>query len=422
MVRPADTVEVAAVLGACAAGGVAVVPQGGHTGMVGGGTPREGEVVLSLGRLQELEPVDTAAAQVTAGAGVTLERLQRHARAAGLDFPVDHGARSAATIGGMVATNAGGSLAVRYGTMRAQVAGLEAVLPGGEIVTRLAGLLKDNAGLDLPGLLVGSEGILAVVTRARLRLVPRRARRVTALLGLESMEEALVVLGRLRAAVPSLEAADYFQQTGLQLVRERLGVAAPFPQDYPVYLVVDCAADRDPSEELAAVAELVPASAFAADEAGRRALWLYREAHNETLRALGLPLKLDVSVPVPAIAVFERELRALLERLVPRATLVFYGHLGDGNAHVNILDTEPRTDEVEEAVLRLVAELGGSISAEHGVGVAKAHRLGLCRSEAEIALMERLKRAFDPAGMLSPGRMLPQVAASDQAIVAHQSR
>lgn len=406
VVRPADTAEVAGVLAACTAAGVGVAPQGGHTGMVGGATPRDGEAVLSLTRLQDIDPLDRVASQITVGAGVTLERLQQHVRAEQLEFPVDHGGRSAATIGGMAATNAGGPLAMRYGTMRAQVAGLEAVLPDGSVITRLAGLVKDNAGFDLPGLLVGSEGVLAVITRVRLKLVPLRRWRTTALLGVGSMERALAVLDRLRVAAPSVEAVDYFEPAGLRHVRRRLDLPAPFPDEYPVYLIVDCAAHSDPTEELACVVDLVGASALAVDESERRALWLYREAHNETIRGLGVPLKLDVSVPVSAVADFETRVRSLLAELVPDAELILYGHLGDGNVHVNVLGVEACADQVEEAVLTLAAQLGGSISAEHGVGLAKARWLGLCRSQTEIALMERLKRVFDPLGTLNRGRLL----------------
>jgi FAD/FMN-containing dehydrogenase len=408
VVRPADAAQAAAALTACALAGAAVVPQGGHTGLVGGGTPRDGEVVLSLARLQALEAVDRASAQVTAGAGVTLERLQQHARSHGLDFPIDHGARSSATIGGMIATNAGGPLAYRYGTMRSLTAGLEAVVPDGRVVDRLSGLLKDNAGLGLPGLLVGSEGILAVVTRARLRLVPARRRRATALFAVESMEGALGVLDRLRTAAPSLEALDYFEAAGLAHVCARLAIEPPFDRSYPVYLVAECAGESDTSEELLAAVDLVADSALAVDEPGRVALWRYRELHNETIRSLGVPLKVDVSVPIDAIPGFEVRLNALVEDHAPGSELILYGHLGDGNVHVNVLGAGDRSEQLEEQVLRLTAELGGSISAEHGVGLAKAHWLELSRSPGEISLMRGVKRAFDPGGVLSPGRVLEE--------------
>lgn len=414
VVQPADTAEVAAVMAVCNDARVGVVPQGGHTGLVGGATPRDGEVVLSLTRLQEIDEIDRQASQVTVGAGVTLERLQQQALREELEFPIDLGARSAATIGGMAATNAGGQLAIRYGTMRAQVAGLEAVLPDGSVLSRLSGLHKDNAGLDLPGLLVGSEGILAVITRVRLKLIPRRRLRTTALFGLESMDQALAVLDHLRRAAPSLEAADYFEPAGLRHVCKRLALPAPFPQEYPVYLIVDCAANSDPTEELASVVDLVEASAIGVEEADRRALWLYREAHNETIRTLGLSLKLDVSIPVPALPAFEEAVRSRLAELAPSAELILYGHLGDGNVHVNILGVGREWDEVEEAVLLLAVGLGGSISAEHGVGLAKARWLRLCRSEREVAVMVGLKRAFDPHGTLNPGRVLEEAPAAER--------
>ncbi len=374
-------------------------------GLVGGGTPRDGEVVLSLGRLQELGEVDRAASQVTAGAGVTLERLQQHAAAAGLDFPLDHGARSAATIGGTVATDAGGHLAFRYGTIRALTAGLEAVLPDGRVITRLGGLLKDNAGLDLPSLLIGSEGILAVITRARLRLIPARQRRATALFAVADLEAGLAVLDRLRRSAPSLEALDYFEQSGLRRVCEHLGVSPPFERPYPVYLVAECAADTDPSEQFLAVDDLIEESAIATDQVGRQALWSFREAHNETVRSLGVPLKLDVSVPVGAVPDFERHVRVLVEA-VTDAELILYGHLGDGNVHVNVLGAGEAAETLEDLILNAAASHGGSISAEHGVGVAKTRWLGLCRSEAEISVMRDVKNAFDPGGVLNPGRVL----------------
>jgi FAD/FMN-containing dehydrogenase len=406
VVRPGSREEVAAVLAACAEAGVAVVPQGGHSGLVGGGTPRDGEVVLGLRRLDRIEELDEDAAQITVGAGVILENLQAHVRASGFDFPVDHAGRGSATLGGMAATNAGGPYAVRYGSMRAQVAGVEAVLADGRVVSRLPGLLKDNAGFDLTGLLVGSEGTLAVITRLRLRLVSLLPARVTALLALPDLERGLEVLRRLRAEAPSLQAVDWFHAHGLGRVCERHGLPLPFRAQHGAYLVVECAARSDPSDELAALAELADDTAVAADPAGRAALWAYRELQNETLTALGVPHKLDVSVPVRAVPAFERDVEAAVAELAPGAELFLYGHLGDGNVHVNVVGPPLDDQRIDEAVLRLVARHGGSISAEHGVGLAKTEWLHLSRTADEIAIMRDLKRALDPGGLLNPGRVV----------------
>ena len=410
VVRPGDTREVAGVLEACHTAGVPVVPQGGNTGLVGAGVPRGGEIVLSLARLDALEPVDTVAAQVTAGAGVTLERLQQHAAAAGLAFGVDHGARSGATVGGMVATNAGGAQVLRHGTMRAQVMGVEAVLADGRVVSHLAGLLKDNAGYDLSQLVVGSEGTLAVVTAARLRLVPRPAHVVTALLGLGSTADAVAVMRALRDRVASLNAVELFYADGLELVCSHRRLAAPFPDRHPVYVVAECAAAEDPLEELADALEDLPVldAAVADDTARRRALWTYREAHNEAIAAAGIPHKLDVTVRLVDVAAFVEQVRAVVEEAAPGARTILYGHLGDGNLHVNVLGPEPDDESVDEAVLELVGAFGGSISAEHGVGVAKRRYLHLTRSPEEIAVMAAVKDAFDPRGILNPGVLLPE--------------
>jgi FAD/FMN-containing dehydrogenase len=406
VVRPGSVAEVREVLRLCAEAGVAVVPQGGHSGLVGGGTPRDGELVLSLRRLDRIEELDEDAAQVTVGAGVILENLQAHVRERGFDFAVDHAGRGSATLGGMAATNAGGPYAVRYGSMRAQVAGVEAVLADGRVVSRLSGLLKDNAGFDLTGLLVGSEGTLAVIARLRLRLVPLLPARVTALAAVPDLERGLELLRRLRAEAPSLQAVDYFHAHGLRRVCERHGLPLPFRADADVYLVVECAARRDPSDELAAVAELATETAVADDERGRAALWAYRELQNETLTALGVPHKLDVSVPVARVPVFERDVEAAVARLTPGAELFLYGHLGDGNVHVNVVGPPLDDQRIDEAVLRLVAGHGGSISAEHGVGLAKTEWLSLSRTPDEIAIMRDLKRALDPQNLLNPRRVL----------------
>jgi FAD/FMN-containing dehydrogenase len=411
VVRPSSVDEVAAVLRACNDRRVPVVPQGGNTGMVGGGVPRDGELVLSLSRLDALEPVEAIAAQVVAGAGVTLEALQRHAASSGFEFPVDFASRGSATVGGILATNAGGALAARHGMARAHVAGVEAVRPDGTVISRLSGLLKDNTGYDLTGLLIGSEGTLAVITRARLRLGTAVRARAAALFALASLDDALVLLLGLRTLGASLEAADFFHRPGLELVCARRGFAPPFAAVHDTYVVVECSGRDDPSEELAEAAsaaeDIILDAAFASDSPGRRALWSYREALNESVASRGVPHKLDVTVPLEAMPAFERDVSDAVAERWPSAETFLYGHLGDGNIHVNIVGPAPADGAVDELVLRCVAGYGGSISAEHGVGTAKCDWLTLTRDEAEVELMRRIKDVFDPNGILSPGRIFP---------------
>jgi FAD/FMN-containing dehydrogenase len=406
VVTPGDPQEVAAVVGACAAAQLPIVPQGGHSGMVGGGTPRDGEVVVSLSRLQTLEPIEPATNQITVGAGVTLATLQSEVRSVGLDFLVDHGARSAATIGGMAATNAGGPQAVRHGMMRDQIVGIEAVLADGSVVRRLHGLVKDNTGYDLTDLLVGSEGTLGVITRVRLALAPLLRRRVTVLAAVESLDRAIDVLMVLRTSVPSLQAVDFFELPGLERVCEHLGLAKPFSEDYATYLVIECASDSDPTDELEDLLSVV-GDAIAEDELeGRKALWQYREGHNETVNRIGIPHKLDVAIPVALLPRFCSEIRATVHAIEAEAEVILYGHLGDGNVHVNVLGPDPEDLRVDQAVLELVARSGGSISAEHGIGQAKTRWLSLTRTEDEIRAMRAIKVALDPLGVLNPGRVL----------------
>ncbi|MFP5327202.1 MAG: FAD-binding oxidoreductase [Acidimicrobiia bacterium] len=399
VVRPGSTEEVAAVISLCQETGTAIVPQGGNTGLVGGSVPRNDEVVLSLRRMSALGAVDVDAAQVTAGAGATLEALQDHVRPHGFDFGVDLAARGSATLGGMAATNAGGIHFVRHGPMRAQVVGVEAVLGTGAVISRLAGLEKDNTGFDLASLLCGSEGTLGVITALRLRLVPTPAEVTTALLGLASTTEAIALLRSVRR-LPTLLAVEWFHADGAALVREKTGATTPFAAN--TYLVVETTSSGEDLAELIGDAQ----AAVATDPDRRAELWAVRERHTEAINALGVPHKLDVTVPLADLATFEADVRRVIANRWPDATTVLFGHLADGNVHVNVVGPAPDDEAVDDAVLRLVASYGGSISAEHGIGVAKLPWLSLSRSPAEIAAMRAIKVALDPAGILNPGVLL----------------
>ncbi|GAA0797373.1 FAD-binding oxidoreductase [Spirilliplanes yamanashiensis] len=409
VVRPADTAQVAAVVRACAEAGAPIVVQGGNTGLVGGGVPGGGEVLLSLSRLTAIEDVDPLEAQVTAGAGVTLEKLQQHARPHGLDVGVDLAARSAATVGGLVATNAGGIRVVRYGSMREQLTGVEAVLADGTVVSRLSGLTKDNTGYDLTQLLAGSEGTLAVITRVRLRLVPLLPARTVALVAVDGVEGALALLTAARAGLPGLSAAELFLPAGLELVRAYGRLPDPFDAPHPAYLVLESAGRADATDEVLEVlgeCEAVLDATVASDVTGVARLWAYRETHTEAISAAGVPVKLDVSVPLRELPALVAALPDTVAAVAPAARPIVFGHLGEGNLHVNVLDAGDAAEQVTDAVLRLVASLRGSISSEHGVGRAKAEWLGLSRSAAEIDVMRRVKAALDPAGLLNPGVLL----------------
>jgi FAD/FMN-containing dehydrogenase len=407
VVRPGSVSEVAAVIRCCASAGAAVVPQGGNTGMVGGGVPRGGEVVLSLRRLSEIGAVEPGVGQVTVGAGATLAALQEAARAAGEDAGLDFGARDSCTIGGVVACDAGGARALRYGTARARVAGLEAVLADGSVLSRMAGLPKDNAGYDLPALLVGSEGTLGVITRVRWKLVPRLAARVAALVPLGSAAEGAELLSKLRVRAPSLESCDFFLDEGLELVLGHLRRGSPVKRRAPFYVLAECAAPTDPTSELAdALSEVGADHALIADDTGsREALWALREHHAEAINAAGVPHKLDVGVPLESLDQFLGRVPEVVTSAGGQRVILF-GHLGDGNVHVNVLGADPGDPRVDDAVLSLVLECGGTISAEHGVGVAKAAWLERARGSAEIAAMRAIKHALDPEGGLNPGAIL----------------
>ncbi len=408
VVRPGTTDEVAAILVACAEADVGVVPQGGNTGLVGGSVPRGGEVVLSLLRLSEIEPVDERAGEVTVGAGAILADVQRAARRAGWDVGVDLGARDSATIGGLVATNAGGVNVVRHGSMRAQLLGFEAVRADGSVLRRLPGMPKDNTGYDLAGLLAGSEGTLAVITRVRLRLVPSLRQRAVCVLGFGDAASAVDAAAELRHTLASLVALELFTDAGLELVLRHTALAPPFTPRTPVYLLVEVASDElEPTDAVVAAVEALGltegSAAVATDEAGRHRLWQLRERHTEVINTEGVPHKLDVSVPMARYAELVERAPQAVAATDPSARTIVYGHVGDGNLHVNILGPAADATDVDDAVLELVVSLGGSVSAEHGIGVAKVDWLARDRGDGAVAAMRAIKDAWDPKGTLNPG-------------------
>ncbi|MGH2931053.1 MAG: FAD-binding oxidoreductase, partial [Solirubrobacteraceae bacterium] len=337
-------------------------PQGGNTGMVGGGVPLHGEVVVSLRRLAELGPVDPVAGQLTAQAGVTLAGVQAAARATGWSYGVDLGGRDSATVGGNVATNAGGLRVLRYGDTRAQLLGVQAVLGTGVVVEHLGGLLKDNTGYALHSLLCGSEGTLGIVTAVRLRLVAPAPARVAAILGMKDAGAAVTAAQHLRRNLPALSAVELMLRRGVELVCTVTGAPLPLAASHEAYLLVEASGTVDPTAELTdAVGALagVEDAAVAVDSQRIAALFRYREGHTEAVNSLGAPPhKLDVTIPHGALAEMVERLPAIVQAAAPGASVWLFGHVGDGNVHVNVTGVAPDDERVDDAVFRAVAGAG----------------------------------------------------------------
>lgn len=415
VVRPASTVEVAAVVAICRHHGVALVPQGGNTGLVGGSVPLGGELVLSLGRLSGIADLNGRTGQLTAGAGATLAAVQQAAETAGWAYGVDFASRDTATVGGTIATNAGGLRVIRYGDTRAQVIGIEAVLGDGSVVSHLGGLVRDNTGYHLPSVLCGSEGTLGVVTAARLRLVPPARERVVALVAFDDIEAAVLAAAELRHHVRTLEAAELFLAGGLDLVCRVDRLPHPFPSPHAAFVLAEAAADRSPLDDLTAAVDSLKgvADVVVATEEGRQnELWRLREGHTAAINALETPHKLDVALPPSRLAEFLRRVPGAVAAVTPGARTWLFGHAADGGVHVNVTGLPSGEQLVDDTVLRLAAELGGTISAEHGIGTAKRAYLHLNRSPAELATFRAVKQAFDPDNILNPHVLLPESMAT----------
>ena len=408
VVRPGDTAEVAKVVEWARRRGVALVPQGGNTGLVGGSIARDGAVVVSTRRLRALGPVDSLSRQVTVGAGVTLQQMHEHVAPLGLRYPVDFGARGSATIGGSVATNAGGINVVRYGMTRRQIVGIEAVLGTGETISHLGGLVKDNTGFDLGGLLCGSEGTLGIVTAVRVQLVPKSPHVVTALVSCSNVARAVEVAAAVCARLDCVDAAELVTRDGVELVRRVSGAEISVP-DVAAHVLIECSSTSDQSEVLSAVlASFDDVDVSVAVTSSHRAqLWRLREDQTPSINTLGVPIKFDVTVPLSSLGEFIEVIPHLVSDVRPGARTFVFGHVADGNMHVNVVGGDGDDGLLAGVVLGEVVGRGGSISAEHGIGVAKRAWLHLVRSSAEIESMRAIKRALDPGGILNPGVLLP---------------
>lgn len=425
MFEPATTAEVAAVVAAAREAGVALVPQGGNTSMVGGATPPSDgtAAILSLRRLNRVRAI--AEGQAVAEAGVILSQLHDAAAATGQRFPLSLGAKGSATVGGLVSTNAGGTQVLRWGNMRALVQGVEAVLPDGAIHDGLAALPKDNRGYDLTQLLVGAEGTLGIVTAATLRLVPAVAARAVAWAGVASPEAAMALLRHVRAATSEVESFELLPAESLDAVLAHIpGTRAPLVGRHSWHVLVELAAaagEADPAPLLERLLTegiergLVGDATLAASEAQADAFWRIRESISEAERATGPAAQHDISVPVAAMPRFMVEAAAACEARFPGTRASGFGHLGDGNVHFHVRAPAGReaarwygedVPAVSAFVHDLVTAAGGSISAEHGIGQMKREELARLSSPARMAALRAIKAAFDPHGLMNPGKLV----------------
>ena len=409
---PRSTSEVAEILKWCSSNQVNVVPQGGNTGMVGGGVPMNGELILSLRRMNRVDFIDGPIPHIIAQAGATLASIQESATHNGWMYGVDFSARESATIGGTIATNAGGNHVIRYGDTRRQVVSLQALTASGKIIGDISGLTKDNTGYHLPSLLCGSEGTLAVITQARLRLWTQPQEKTVVLLGLSSPKVALEIVKFFVASNEETQACEIFFEKGLSLVCQHFGIQPPWPETCSSYLLIEFAGskgllDRLNGSEGGEMLKNFDLIAIGEEKASQSRLWRYRSLHTEAISASGIPHKLDITIPFEKLSIFFDEIDSVVEQSSPNAEAFLFGHAGDGNIHVNLIGLNEDDLAPDEAVLEFAASLGGSISAEHGIGRAKSNYLHLRRTPEEISLFKNLKTAFDPTGILNPGVIFP---------------
>jgi FAD/FMN-containing dehydrogenase len=415
---PRSTAEVASVVAICAETGVAITPQGGNTGLVGGQIPA-GEILLSTERLRAVREIDTVDDVIIVEAGATLAAVHEAALAVGRRFPLSLASEGSATIGGLISTNAGGTAVLRYGSMRALVLGVEAVLPTGEVWNGLKRLRKDNTGYDLKQILIGAEGTLGVVTAAALTLFPVLASRAVAFVAVASPADALALLVRAKETTGVVEAFEIISALGLGLAVKNIPTArAPLETAAPWYVLIELADALAGAAEAAmerllegALGEgLVLDAALAQSETQAAAFWALREGQSAAQKSAGPAWKHDISAPVSRVADFLRAADAALTARFPGVRIDAFGHVGDGNIHYDILGPEggdpaehaAGRDEAAHIVHALVSAMGGSISAEHGLGTMKTAEAATYKSPVELAALRAIRAALDPGRIMNP--------------------
>jgi len=423
VLRPGSTAEVSAICKLASAHNIALVPQGGNTGLVGGQTPHNGEVVVSLRRLDKIREIDTASNTMTVEAGVVLQIAQQKASDVDRLFPLSLGAEGSCTIGGNLSTNAGGTAALAYGVAREMALGLEVVLADGRVLNVLSKLKKDNTGYNLHNLFIGAEGTLGIITAATLKLFPKPRAIETAYVGLKSPEAALKLLTIAQSeAANALTSFELLSEMAVDFsVRHGIDVRDPLAEKHPWYVLMELSSPGDdartPLETILGRAmeeEIVDDAVIAANLTQRNGFWKLREEMSSAQKPEGGSIKHDISVPVAAVPAFITEANAAVVKLIPGARPVPFGHLGDGNLHYNVsqpigantADYLARWHEMNAAVFEIVLRMGGSISAEHGIGVLKRDELPEVKDKTAIELMRAIKAMLDPHGIMNPGKVL----------------
>jgi FAD/FMN-containing dehydrogenase len=415
---PRSTVEVSRLLRLCAEHAVAVVPSGGRTGLAGGAVAAHGELVVSLSRMRRMDPVDVLGATVRVQAGAVTEAVHQHAAEHGLTWPVDFASKGSSQVGGNIATNAGGVKVIRYGLTRQWVLGLEVVLASGEVLELGGALEKNNTGVDLRQLFIGSEGTLGIVTEATLKLTRVPEKLDVFLFAVPDLAAVLALFREARRGPFVIMAYEFFTEQCLARVRRHRSVVTPLgaASDYYVLLEVE----RGDPEALEAwitslfERDLVADGTLAQHARQAAELWALREGISESLSATGLPHKNDVALPIRELEGFCAELAAFFEKEYPGWEIALFGHIGDGNLHVNVMKPDDvdrdafrrRTKDADHAIFALVQKHRGSISAEHGIGLLKKDYLGYSRTPPELALMRGIKRLLDPQNLMNPGKVL----------------